>query len=139
MIIRVSGIASITTQNGDPATESVLKQIDGASSEDVCSNYLDADLADIGITGGTVKLLYDSASQHIQVITEYESPSKLNKGQLNALLDETIGQWSDGIGESCFDALADNLGVTINLRPYDQPTNRKIEQLADNSWVQEKK
>ena len=50
-------------------------------SPTTCANHLDIDLADLGITGGTVKLTYDSGEGQFRVSTEYTSPIKLTPAQ----------------------------------------------------------
>jgi hypothetical protein len=136
MLIRISGLATVTRDNGEPVTtRTVLRKLDGAESNDACGNYLDADLADLGISGGRVKLTYDAASHQFRVVTEYTSPVKLKAPQLKHLAQDTLGQWSDGIGEGCFDQLAERLGVTIDLSPLGQDKNLRVEQIDDGKTV----
>jgi uncharacterized protein len=135
MLIRISGRAVVTHDNGGVVTaRSLLRKLDGAESDDVCGNYLDSDFADLGITGGSVKLTYDSGEGEFRVITEYTSPFKLTHTQLKHLVRDTVGQWSDGIGEGCFDQLAEQLGVTIDLSPLGHKDLR-IEQVDDGKKV----
>ena len=110
---------------------SIIRQLDGAESDDACADYLDTDLADLGITGGTVKLTYDAGEGQFRVSSEYTSPVKLKPAQLKHLARDTIGQWSDGIGEGCFDELAERLGVGIDLRPHGQDKDLRVEQVHD--------
>src|SRR5262249_4920293 len=91
----------------------------------------DSDLADLGITGGTVKLTYDPGQGRFRVSSEYTSPVKLKPAQLKRLVRQTVGQWSDGIGEGCFDELAERLRVEINLAPVDQDEDLRVEQVDD--------
>jgi hypothetical protein len=132
MIIRISGRAQVTHSNGRPVTkQAVIRELDGAESDDACGSYLDADLADLGITGGTVKLTYDAGERRFQVTTEYTSPVKLKPAQLRRLAAATKGQWSDGIGEGCFDELAERLGVEIDLSPLDGEDGVRVGQIDD--------
>jgi hypothetical protein len=132
MLIRISGLAKVGRPNGRPVTaQAIVSQLDGAESDDACGNYLDADLADLGITGGTVKLTYDAGERRFRVTTEYTSPVKLKPDQLQRLADDTKGQWSDGIGEGCFDDLAERLGVEIDLSPLDADDDFRVEQIDD--------
>lgn len=109
----------------------MIGELDGAESDEACSNYLDNELADFGITGGTVKLTYDCGEGQFRVSSEYTSPTKLKSSQLKRLANDTFGQWSDGIGEGCFDELAQRLGVEIDLAPLGQDKDLRIEQLDD--------
>lgn len=132
MLIRITGDAEVTCDDETPVTaRSIIKKLDGAESDDVCSNYLDSELADLGITGGTVKLNYDAGAGRFRVSSEYTSPVKLKPAQLKHLVSDTAGQWSDGIGEGCFDELAERLGVVIDLAPLDQDEKVRIEQVDD--------
>jgi hypothetical protein len=132
MLIRITGRAEVTLDEGAPVTAgAIIRKLDGAESDDLCSNYLDNDLADLGITGGTVKLAYSSEGHCFQVITEYTAPAKLKPQQLKRLVRETEGQWSDGIGEGCFDSLAERLGVRIDLSPLGQDRHARVEQIDD--------
>src|SRR5215471_9743885 len=121
MLIRITGRAEVTREDGgDVTTRSIIRELDGAASDDACANYLDCDLADLGITGGAVKLTYDLSEGQFWVISEYTAPKKLKPAQLKRLARNTIGQWSDGIGEGCFDGLAERLKVEIDLSPFGQ-------------------
>lgn len=132
MLVRITGRAEVTRDDGGPVTaRSLIRQLDGAESDDACADYLDSDLADLGVTGGTVKLTYDPGEGQFRVSSEYTAPAKLKPGQLKRLARDTVGQWSDGIGEGCFDALADRLGVVIDLAPFDQDKDLRVEQVDD--------
>ena len=110
MLIRITGRAEVTLDGGGPVTaRSIIRELDGTESDDACANYLDSDLADLGITGGTIKLIYDSDAGGFRVSCAYTAPAKLKPAQLKKLARVTVGQWSDGLGGSCFDALADRL------------------------------
>src|SRR5262249_3938951 len=132
MLIRITGRAEVIPDNGAvEVPRSTIRELDGAESEDVCSNYLDSALADLGLTGGTVKLAHDAGGGQFHVVTEYLSPVELDTARLRQLARETMGQWSDGIGEGCFDYLAEQLGVAIDLSPLGQEQNLRIEQIDD--------
>jgi hypothetical protein len=137
VLLRFTGRAEINDDTGEPVTaSSIIHELDGVESDDACSNYMDFSLADLGITGGTVKLTYDTGARLFQVTTEYTSPVMLEPAQLQSLVRETVGQWSDGIGEGCFDELADRLGVTINLSPLGQEEGLRVEQVDDGRKVE---
>lgn len=130
MLIRIVGDARVTHDNGEVITSrSIIRRLNGAGSSEECSNYLDSDLADLGLAGGRIKLRYEIGEGRYYVVTEYTSPIKLNPAQLRKLAEGTIGQWSDGIGEHCFDELAEQLGVSIDLTPPGQGVGLRIEQV----------
>lgn len=130
MLIRITGRAEVTRgDGGGVTTRSIIRQLNGAESDDACADYLDSDLADLGLTGGTVKLTYDSDKTEFRVSSEYAAPVKLKPAQLKRLARETVGQWSDGIGEGCFDDLAKRLGLVINLAPEGQDKDLRVEQV----------
>jgi hypothetical protein len=136
MLIRITGHAEVTSDDGGGVpTGAALRALDGAESDDECSNYLDNDLADLGITGGKVRLLYDAGERAFRVVTEYTSPEKLSPTRLKRLARATAGQWSDEIGEGCFDELADRLGVTIDLAPLGARRAPDVEQVDDGKAV----
>ena len=136
MIIRITGRVEILGADDAPLTdEARLRELDGAVSDDVCSNYVTNDLADLGITGGSVKLTYDPTAKQMWVVTEYECPDKLKAVDLKRLTKETLGQWSDGIGEGCFDELARRLGISLDLAPRGQKENLRIEQVEGGETI----
>lgn len=131
MLIRISGRATVTLDGGKPLTAAAkIKKLDGAKSKELCADFLDADLADLSITGGAVALGFHSATGEWRVVTEYSVPNKLKPAQLKRLAAATVGQWSDGIGEACFDELAERLKVTIDLAPEGDPDLR-VESIDD--------
>ena len=121
---------------GDPETEitspEALGALDGLRYEaDVCSRYLyDPLLEELGIADGTVGVRFDSDAGELRVVTEYTSPRKLNEKELDALAEETRGQWGDGIGESAFDDYAQKTGIRIDLSPFDRDQDLRVEQTA---------
>ena len=136
MLIRITGYAEVSLDDGGPVTGPAnIRELDGVESDEICSDYLDSDLADLGITGGKVKLFYDAGEGRFQVSTEYTSPVKLEPVQLSRLARDTAGQWSDGIGEACFDELAARLGVVIDLSPRGQEKGLRVEQIDDGKHM----
>jgi hypothetical protein len=134
MRIVISGAAAAFDSSKNPITDAnELRKLDGlVAGDEICSDYLDGELDEIGLTEGTVKVAYDSGENRLRVVTEYRSPRKLKKKELQALADYTQGQWSDGIGEGGFDDYADETGITIDVFPSDslgEPLS--IEQVDD--------
>src|SRR5262245_64400933 len=82
----------------------LLEAIDGLEyNDEVCATYLEAPLNEIGIEGGGLRIVLDRSSKALRVVTEYLVPRKLDQSELAALVEHTKGQWSDGIGEACFE------------------------------------
>lgn len=110
-----------------------LSELDGLTyTEDSCGEYLDESLYEIGIIGGQIELAYQATDSKLQVLTTYHAPRKLKKTELQLLIDETAGQWSDGIGEGEFQH-AEELGIDVDISPFDsEPT---VEQIDDGVVV----
>jgi hypothetical protein len=136
MLIRITGRAEVTLDSGEAVTEPALvRELDGAESDLACGDYLDASLADLGVAGGTVRLVHDADEGGFRVVTEYTALAPLTPEELERLEDETAAQWSDGIGEGCFDELAFRLGITVNLCPDDPGRGVRAEQVDDGREV----
>ena len=118
--ITISGPVEVT----DDATEEVikdpdrLKQFGGLSSgRETCSKYHHGKVLDLDLKGGAVTLVFDAAKKKLRVVSEFTSARKLTAKELELLVDDTSGQWSDGIGEGCFDSVMDKKKVFIDLSP----------------------
>jgi hypothetical protein len=116
------------------ADASLLRPLHGLRyDEDLGANYLYDDLLnDISVVGGAIELVFDPDSGNLRVISEYWSPSGLNVEQLQALADHTLGQWSDGIGEGCFDEWSRQTDIDLDLAPfasdcYQPPTFEQVD------------
>lgn len=79
------------------------------------SDYFGPEVGALGITGGDIRLA--AGDDGLTVTSVFKAPTPLTSEQLDALVRETTGQWSDGIGEGCFDEAANRLGVGIDLCP----------------------
>jgi len=116
MKISISGPAAAFDANDNEITRvAKLKQFAGVKSDDSCVEYLDETLAEIGLVGGHLEFVYDKESKRLRILTVYHSPRKLKKKELQQLVEETRGQWSDGIGEGGFDAELDD---GVHLDPF---------------------
>ena len=136
MLIRISGQAHVFSEDGsDISDPELLKRLDGLESRELCSDYMDAELADLGIVGGSLKLEHIGRGE-FRVVSEYRSPARLDESQLEQLLNNTVGQWSDGIGEDGFFERANKLGVSINLSPLGQESSLRTEQMDDGQPVE---
>jgi ankyrin repeat protein len=50
-------------------------------------------------------------------VTEYRLPRALTRAEITALVEYTKGQWSDGIGEGCFDDYSKQTGINVSAFP----------------------
>ena len=119
-VVTVSGPVVVTDDATDkPITDpDRLATFDGLNSgRETCSKYHAEPLIDLGLKGGQVRLSYDPAKKKLRVVSAFTSPRKLTKAELGELIDDTRGQWSDGIGEGCFDSAMDRRKVFIELVP----------------------
>ncbi len=136
MKIIVSGAAAAFVLDTDQEVTDPqrLRKLDGLLySKDLCSRYFDRPLEEIGVQGGAIRLVYDSREQQLRVVTEYHSPRGLKSGELTQLVKETVGQWSDGIGEGEF-LHRKKVRMDVDLCPFGE---RKVraEQVDDGKKI----
>jgi hypothetical protein len=114
----------------EPITD--LKRLmvcDGVEEKDAnLAEYLDGDLAHVGLGGGDLKLHFDAEQQGVVVVSTYESPRKLTSLELKQLVDYTRGQWSDGAGESAFEELMTEQNFGMDLTPSGSAKKTRAEQ-----------
>jgi hypothetical protein len=124
MKVTISGPAAVFDTDEHQITEAaVLQSLDGLEyAEEVCATYLDEPLNDIGLEGGSLHITFDRPSQRLRVVTEYRAPRKLKKSELASLVNFTLSQWSDGIGEGCFDDYREKMNISVSVYPipYDE-------------------
>jgi hypothetical protein len=119
-VVTISGPVVVTDDaTGEPITDPErLATFDGLNSgRETCSKYHHGTVADLGLRGGQVRLVFDAAKKKLLVVSAFDSRRRLTKRELAELIDDTRGQWSDGIGEGCFDAVMDRRKVSIDLSP----------------------
>lgn len=137
MKIVVSGHASAChARTGEVIADiELLQSLNGLRYDaDVCANYLYHELLnDVSIVGGAIQIAFDSRQGGLRVFSEYWSPAALQPDQLQALVRETLGQWSDGIGEACFDEWSLQSGIHLDLAPFhlDGYEGARAEQVED--------
>jgi hypothetical protein len=119
MKVNISGPVTAFHADGRAITKlSELESLHGlGDSEESLANHLDGALAEIGLEGGHLRLVLDASGPSLRVHTEYLSPRRLKKAELDALVEFTKGQWSDGIGEGCFAALQAETGISVCVYP----------------------
>jgi hypothetical protein len=104
---------------------------------ELISKYLDNELAALGLEGGDICLTLDSAGTRVLVQSTFTAPQPLTEEQVASLARHTMAQWSDGIGEACFDEAADKYRVTIDLQPGRRAP--KVTQIEDGKRLKTKK
>src|SRR4051812_6417593 len=117
MKVTVSGRASVYSNESDEEVddERVLSYLNGwVYREDTCDMYLDTTLAELGITGGMIRFAKVNDGR-LRVFTDYWSPQRMSDWDLQRLVDDTLGQWTDGIGENGFDVTVDGKPFTVTL------------------------
>ena len=135
-IVRISASASVRSRDGNHRVDALRAACeDGIECEGECADYLERELADLGITGGRIRLIFDIASNAFYIATEYQVPRDLKEAHLRRLLDETCGQWTDGIGENGFAALADLHGVSITFAAECPRSVAKVERIESDIWI----
>lgn len=108
-----------------------LRKLDGITHPgEVVSDHIEfaGVLDEAGVTGGTVSLRYNGAKKALEVVCTFEAPQKLNTKQSKALLAETSGQLSDGIGEGCFDPVKGHRGIFVDVFPLAARTPLRLKQ-----------
>lgn len=139
MKIVISGSAQAYDRDSEEliADPARLSQLDGLSySDDVCGDYLNEPLYEIGIIGGQVELSYLEEESQLRVLTSYHAPRKLKKAEIQALVAETTAQWSDGIGEGEF-LHAEEFGIDVDISSFDATPD--VEQFDDGIVVRKPK
>lgn len=119
-VVTISGPVVVTDDATDKpiADPGRLATFDGLNSgRETCSKYHHGTVAGLGLKGGQVRLAFDAAKKKLRVVSVFDSRRRLTKEELAYLIDDTSGQWSDGIGEGCFDAVMDRRKVFVDLSP----------------------
>jgi ankyrin repeat protein len=141
VVVTITGVAGVTDDEtdeplADPKKVRKVAKLWHKEAGDLMADYLDADLEEIGITGGDLRLSLDPTGKTFLIVSTFKAPRKLTNKELARLVEETTGQWSDGLGEGCFGDAADELGVTIDLLQRKKP---KAVQVDDGKPVKAKK
>lgn len=80
-----------------------LKELDGVTCKDDFTEYMQynpktSPIKRKGISSGYMEFKY--LMDRLWTVTTYKCPVELSQKELNDLKEYTIGQWSDGIGET---------------------------------------
>jgi uncharacterized protein len=135
MRITLKGPAAAIGMDDQPITEAIqLRKFSGLKSEDSCIDYFAEPLSDTYFEGGHLEFVFDESLQRLAIQTVYHTPRELKKKELKALIDETCGQWSDGIGENGIE-VQDAPGIYLMaVFPLDE-SNFTVEQVDDGVVV----
>lgn len=101
-----------------------LAALDCAGSDECFSDYLvDGSSTKVlpskGVTGGYLRFRFRSEIGELWAETEYDLRERLGDEEFEALVDYTLGQWSDGIGENFCPAYAEQTGLSLAIHIED--------------------
>jgi hypothetical protein len=117
--IIIRGSAAVFRDDEQVTDPSVLRKLNGLVYDDErFTDYLEGSpeedaVADALEPGGNIRFSHSSGADLLTATTEYDTRRPLTDSELRLLVDYTMGQWSDGIGENweCFSA--ERCGYTI--------------------------
>lgn len=127
MLIRFTGDVRVTVA-GDRAA--ACEKLDGYESRDSMLAHVPL-LPEHGLEGGGIKLTYLRDADRFEAITEFRFPRALTKAQIADLTKTVVGQWTDGLGEGCFEEIGDEVGARITLDPLSKAYPIRVEQIKD--------
>jgi hypothetical protein len=87
----------------DPA---LLRSLDGYDAElddDELTDDFDVSLESAGLRDGTLRFAFDEERQELRAVSEFRAKRPLTDEELALLVKETVGAWSDGLGENGFE------------------------------------
>jgi hypothetical protein len=127
MTLKVSAHASVLdVAAGDRLVTDVarLAALDRISSDECFSDYLldnsdTKELPSKGVSGGYLRFRLRSDLKQLWVETEYDLRERLSDKDMESLVDFTLGQWSDGIGENFCPAFAERTGLFLSIHVKD--------------------
>jgi hypothetical protein len=117
--IAIRGLAAVYRDDVAVTDPSVLQSLDGLAYEDEqFTDYLggpceEDTLAAALEPGGAIRFGYDGQGEALSAVTEYRCRRPLTADELRLLVEYTMGQWSDGIGENWTCESASRCGYTI--------------------------
>ncbi|MDX1928283.1 MAG: ankyrin repeat domain-containing protein [Pirellulaceae bacterium] len=135
MRITLRGPAMAVGADDQPITDAkLLRQFSGLKSGESCVEYFTQPLNEIHFEGGQLEFVFDESLQQLAIQTVYFTPRELKKKDLKALIDETCGQWSDGIGENGLMAQENPEIYLMAVFPLND-SNFSVEQIDDGTVV----
>lgn len=141
--IEVIGPAVAYDESGNRiASAKALRSLDGiAHPDDVISSYFPFGevLDSASVSGGTVGIVYNAEKRRLEVVCTFGAPRRLKSGEREALLGETAGQLSDGIGEGCFDPVPGHPKIRVDVCPAGSRAPLRIVQTGTASGSSRRK
>jgi hypothetical protein len=125
--IIIRGSAAVFRDDEQITDPAILRSLDGlVYDEERFTDYLggppeEDEVAAALEPGGVIRFSYRRGDDLLTAVTEYRSRRPLTDAEIRLLVEYTMGQWSDGIGENwtCFSA--DKCGYTVMcLTPEDR-------------------
>ena len=128
MKVRIAGTVKVLDEESYEYVDNVrtLRRLGGFKcTEEEAADYIGDGAGEetylaIGLTGGFIKLHFDSEEQLLWVVTEYDSPRELTDDEVQFVVRHTQGQWSDGMGENMEVPFAEKKGLCLELYDPDQ-------------------
>ncbi|MFO0944188.1 MAG: ankyrin repeat domain-containing protein [Pirellulales bacterium] len=135
MRITLKGPGVAVGADDEPISDvDLLRKFSGVKSAESCVEYFSEPLSEIYFEGGYLEFDFDEALQQLAIKTVYHTPRELKKKEMNALIDQTIGQWSDGIGENGIEAQVDPVVYLMAVFPLEE-SSFSVEQVDDGVVV----
>jgi len=126
MLIRISAPAAVFDSDDEEVTSAdVLRQLDGIIYEDEAfTDFLGGPSHETAIAlllehVGRLSFRFDESLQQLVTVTEYRAARLFQDDELSTLVDYTLGQWSDGIGENFVGESFDRFGYAIQCETED--------------------
>src|SRR5690242_4410276 len=104
--IVIQGAAAVFKDDAPIADPGILRSLDGlVYDQERFTDYLGGPPEEDALAaalepGGYITFSYRDGTEQLAAITEYCSRRPLSDAELHLLVDYTMGQWSDGIGEN---------------------------------------
>ena len=118
--IVIRGAAAVFSDDEQVTDPAILQSLDGlVYDEERFTDYIggppeeDELAAALDEPGGIISFRYHDGDELLGATTKYQSRRPLTEAELRLLVDYTIGQWSDGIGENWMCSSADKCGYSI--------------------------
>jgi hypothetical protein len=104
--IVIRGSAAVFREDVRVTDPAVLRTLDGlAYDQERFTDYIggppeEDELAAALEPGGVIRFTYRAGEDVLVATTEYRSLRPLSRAELQLLVEYTMGQWSDGVGEN---------------------------------------
>jgi hypothetical protein len=125
--ITIRGAAAVYREDEQVIDPAILRSLDGlVCDEERFTDYIGAAPPEDAVAaalepGGLLQFSYEEGEELLTAITEYRTLRTLTKEEFDLLVDYTMGQWSDGIGENWTGCSEDYCGYAIMcLTPGDR-------------------